>query len=114
MNLPRSCAVPSCPEVVVGAPRCPTHTVPNAKRDGSRARKVAARMKAEQPWCTSCGSPGTAVNPLTIDHIIPLSKGGTNARENLMVLCYRCNRTKSDAVGPTDRIEPLDHGIVIA
>jgi 5-methylcytosine-specific restriction endonuclease McrA len=71
-------------------------------------------MKQEQPWCTSCGSPGTAVNPLTVDHIVPLSKGGTNARENLMVLCYRCNRTKSDAIGPI--VTPNDDGpgLVIA
>jgi 5-methylcytosine-specific restriction enzyme A len=114
MSLPRSCAVPSCPEVVVGTPRCPTHTVPPAMRKGSRNRKVAAQMKAEQPWCSSCGSPGTAANPLTIDHIIPLSKGGTNARENKCVLCYRCNRAKSDAVGSTVTVNDDGPGIVIA
>jgi 5-methylcytosine-specific restriction endonuclease McrA len=74
-------------------------------------------MKQEQPWCTSCGSPGTAANPLTIDHIVPLSKGGTNARENLMVLCYRCNRLKSDAIAPTVTTAPHEvdgPGLVIA
>jgi 5-methylcytosine-specific restriction endonuclease McrA len=114
MNLPRSCAVPKCPEVVVGTSRCPTHTVSNTQRTSSQARKRAHRMKQEQPCCTSCGSPGTAANPLTIDHIVPLSKGGSNARENLMVLCYRCNRTKSDAVGPLTPIRNDDNTIVIA
>jgi 5-methylcytosine-specific restriction enzyme A len=115
LGLPRSCAYPGCPEVVTGAPRCPTHTVSNTQRTGSRARKVAAKMKAEQPWCSSCGSPGTAANPLTIDHIIPLSRGGTNARENKTVLCYRCNRLKSDAVGPSAPIQTTnDNTIVIA
>jgi 5-methylcytosine-specific restriction endonuclease McrA len=71
-------------------------------------------MKAEQPWCSSCGSPGTAANPLTIDHIIPLSRGGTNARENKMVLCYRCNRLKSDAITAIVTNDDHDHGIVIA
>jgi 5-methylcytosine-specific restriction endonuclease McrA len=99
MSLPRSCAYPGCPEVVTGVPRCKKHTVNNTLRTGSRARKVAYRMKVEQPWCSYCGSPGTEKNPLTIDHIIPLSQGGTNARENLTVACYRCNRKKSDAVG---------------
>jgi 5-methylcytosine-specific restriction protein A len=114
MSLPRSCAYEGCPEVVVGTPRCPAHTVSNTQRTGSRARKVAARMKAEQPWCSSCGSPGTAANPLTIDHIVPLSRGGTNARENKMVLCYRCNRLKSDAIGSVPTQTTNDNTIVIA
>ncbi len=30
----------------------------------------------------------------TIDHVRPRSKGGTNARENLVMACGRCNRGK--------------------
>lgn len=33
---------------------------------------------------------------LEIDHIIPISKGGMSAEDNLQTLCWRCNRTKSD------------------
>lgn len=29
-----------------------------------------------------------------IDHIVPLSKGGPHAQENLQMLCYRCNLSK--------------------
>lgn len=98
-SLSRSCAVHECPHIVTGATRCPEHAIPTGKRTGQRHRKIAARMKTEQPWCTWCGTPATKGNGLTIDHIIPLSRGGTNARENLTVACYRCNRKKSDAVG---------------
>lgn len=33
---------------------------------------------------------------LEIDHIIPISRGGLSAEENLQTLCWRCNRTKSN------------------
>jgi 5-methylcytosine-specific restriction endonuclease McrA len=55
-------------------------------------------MKAEQPWCTYCGSPATRGNDLTIDHIVPLTRGGTNRRENKTVACRRCNSRKRDAL----------------
>ncbi len=32
---------------------------------------------------------------MTIDHIVPRSKGGTDAKENLQLLCNACNATKS-------------------
>ena len=31
-----------------------------------------------------------------IDHVIPVVRGGTNCRENLQLLCARCNLKKSD------------------
>lgn len=33
---------------------------------------------------------------LEVDHIIPVSKGGLSAEDNLQTLCWRCNRTKSN------------------
>lgn len=40
--------------------------------------------------CLCCG----ATEDLTIDHIIPLSRGGANSFENCQVLCRSCNSRK--------------------
>lgn len=43
---------------------------------------------------------------LTIDHVRPVSKGGTNTMDNVQILCYTCNRRKgnrnSNDYRPTD------------
>ena len=41
--------------------------------------------------CLYCGSPGTEKNPLTLDHVIPKSKGGPSRVQNLVTACMRCN-----------------------
>jgi 5-methylcytosine-specific restriction endonuclease McrA len=31
-----------------------------------------------------------------MDHVVPVTKGGTNARENLAWVCSKCNQQKKD------------------
>ncbi|WP_216892076.1 HNH endonuclease [Nocardia alni] len=35
---------------------------------------------------------------LEVDHIVPVSRGGLTAPDNLQTLCWRCNRTKSNKI----------------
>jgi 5-methylcytosine-specific restriction endonuclease McrA len=43
--------------------------------------------------CAICGVPDPN---LQVDHVVPVSKGGTNELSNLQLLCPACNMTKSD------------------
>ena len=42
--------------------------------------------------CEYCGRP----DRLTVDHIVPISKGGDSRRENLQCLCKPCNSRKGN------------------
>ena len=49
-----------------------------------------ALVKFWSGWCAYCGLSG----PLTADHRIPLSRGGTNSIENILPACVTCNCSK--------------------
>jgi hypothetical protein len=61
----------------------PRHRIPEKvrieiwQRDGGKCAKCGSREKLEY------------------DHIVPLSKGGSNTARNIELLCEKCNRTKS-------------------
>ena len=44
--------------------------------------------------CAGCGGTSTAKDPFTVDHIVPLSGGGSNALGNLQVMHRSCNSRK--------------------
>ncbi|TVQ21048.1 MAG: HNH endonuclease [Leptolyngbya sp. DLM2.Bin15] len=52
-------------------------------------------------------------DPFSIEHIIPIAKGGTNRLENLALSCQGCNNRKythTEAIDPvTGNIVPLYH-----
>ncbi|MBD2676327.1 MULTISPECIES: HNH endonuclease [Nostoc] len=52
--------------------------------------------------CRSCGKTASEIN-LTIDHIIPLARGGQNDMSNLQTLCLACNQQKTDRIDPRFR-----------
>lgn len=43
--------------------------------------------------CTGCGV-AHAQSPLTKDHVVPVSKGGSNSISNIQPLCRPCNSKK--------------------
>lgn len=59
-----------------------------------------ARLKAMQPPCAICGLPinydlpYTSPWSFTVDHIVPISRGGTTTEENVQAAHRKCNRAK--------------------
>jgi ATP adenylyltransferase len=52
-------------------------------------------LKRARFRCELCGV-SADVRALEVDHILPRSRGGTDALDNLQALCYRCNAMKRD------------------
>jgi 5-methylcytosine-specific restriction endonuclease McrA len=65
--------------------------VPKVRHDVTR-RSIFAR---DQNTCQYCLTPLSATR-LTLDHVIPRSKGGTDTWENLVSCCRECNHRKAD------------------
>ena len=58
-------------------------------------RKISRRaLFARDGWrCMYCGEPG---GKLTLDHVVPRSRGGDSVWENVVTACAPCNLRKGD------------------
>jgi 5-methylcytosine-specific restriction endonuclease McrA len=64
-------------------------------RDTHRRKITRRAVFARDDWtCQYCG----ARSNLTVDHVIPRSKGGSSSWENIVASCAPCNRRKGDAL----------------
>jgi 5-methylcytosine-specific restriction endonuclease McrA len=68
-------------------------TYVNVPRDAHRRKITRRAVFARDSWtCQYCGSRSN----LTVDHIVPRSKGGTSTWENIVASCAPCNRRKGN------------------
>ena len=51
--------------------------------------------RRDEGKCAVCGSQ----DKIEFDHIIPLSRGGSNTYRNIQLLCEKCNQVKSAKIG---------------
>jgi 5-methylcytosine-specific restriction endonuclease McrA len=63
-------------------------------RDVHRRKITRRAVFARDRWaCQYCGS---TRGGLTVDHVIPRSKGGSSSWDNIVACCVPCNRRKGD------------------
>ena len=71
---------------------------PRAKRPSKRYRDkyFNALYDAQEGQCWGCLRRYDERLNYELDHLVPLARGGTNARDNFQVLCFICNKAKRD------------------
>lgn len=69
-------------------------TLPSAQRERIPEQIRIFVWRRDGGKCAHCGSR----DKLEYDHIVPVSRGGSNTSRNIELLCEACNRTKSDMI----------------
>ncbi|PSB03734.1 HNH endonuclease [Merismopedia glauca] len=72
----------------------------NARQKRSKKAELAKEQGSCCWWCR-CHLP---LHKLTIDHLKPKSKGGSNSSENLRLACFECNNSRGNSLYPPERI----------
>ncbi len=58
-------------------------------------REWYAKIRAAECRCYYCGVKGTLRQGIGKDHMVPLTRGGSDAIDNVVPACRRCNSEKS-------------------
>lgn len=99
----RPCSYPGCPKLTHGR-YCEEHErleskryekydrSPDTKRRYGRAwKRIRDKFVETHPFCEECYKRGVLTPTEEVHHILPLSRGGTHDRNNLMALCKSCH-----------------------
>ena len=76
------------------------------KHTGAEILNLFDLQSGKCPYCKTKLSK-TGSNKYHVDHVVPLSKGGTNDISNIQLLCPKCNQSKSDKL---PNIAAAEHG----
>jgi len=107
----RPCSYPACPKLTDGQ-YCEDHVAvarrqynkyeraPDINKKYGRAwKRIRDRHAAQHPLCERCLEEGRLVPMEEVHHKVPVSKGGTHARDNLMSLCRSCHNKIHHEIG---------------
>jgi len=100
MKPSRPCLV--CRRLFIPSKATPSHCMEHKPKSNKRKphyndpeyRRNRKHLRETIGKCFRCSTPGTPVNKLEIDHIVPVHRGGTNKLVNLRILCQNCHRLR--------------------
>jgi 5-methylcytosine-specific restriction endonuclease McrA len=87
------------------------HHTKQVRQDYTGRKWHRNRLFQQSNVCGICNKPITKMKEATIDHIIPLSKGGSDDITNMQLAHYDCNQAKGDSLEPGTVVTP--DGIVV-
>jgi 5-methylcytosine-specific restriction endonuclease McrA len=71
--------------------------------NSSKWKQIRKRIIArDQGICAYCG----VENATTVDHVLPVARGGDDSEANLVCACVKCNTSKGKKM-PFDFFEPV-------
>ena len=92
-NWPIAC--PSCQELRLSGHTAPAKPErPVRVRDPIAPRRRFAILQRDAFRCTYCGRTAASGANLHVDHVVPLTAGGSDDDENLVTACDECNLGK--------------------
>lgn len=68
----------------------------NSQQKRSKKQKL---INLYGPYCWWCGKCSSG-EQLTIEHLFPKSRGGSNSPENLRLACEKCNKSRGNSLYP--------------
>ncbi|WP_224087292.1 HNH endonuclease [Nostoc sp. MS1] len=68
----------------------------NPKQKRNKKQRLIDLFGSQCWWC----SKSLPQKDLTIDHLLPKSRGGTNSCENLRLSCFPCNNHRGNSLYP--------------
>jgi len=107
----KPCAYPGCPSLT-DKQYCPQHETqarreydkyersPHVNKTYGRAwKRIRDRYTQLHPLCEMCQAEGKLTPVEEVHHKLPVSKGGTHARDNLISLCRACHMKIHHEIG---------------
>ncbi len=82
----------------------------HVRRERTRARQLRAspwwKSQLAKGLCYHCGK-SFPPNELTMDHLIPVARGGTSTKGNVVPACFACNQAKAAQMPAEQILESL-------